>query len=204
MKLHWEAVPRPLQALLLQLMELKVLAPFSLAGGTALALRFGHRQSIDLDLFTDQNFSAEQIAQELVGAIGLGDTAVTTNTISGFVDGIKIDLLAHRYAEIAPRENLEGVRLYALADNAAMKLNAIANRGSKKDFWDLRELLDQFTKNQLLEFFAAKYPSASLWAVEKSLGYFEDAESDPDPIDLRGRDWPEVKTCIQAALKMRE
>ncbi len=99
-------------------------------------------------------------------------------------------------------EAVAGTRLYSLADNAAMKLNAISNRGSKKDFWDLRELLEHFTKEQLLNFFAQKYPTRSLWAVEKSLIYFEDAESDPYPIDLRNRDRAEVKRGILAAARM--
>jgi hypothetical protein len=202
MTLHWEAVPSPLQALLRQLMELEVLNPFALAGRTALALRFGHRQSIDLDLFTTDNFSAEEITDELVARIGFGHAAVTTNSISGSVDGIKIDLLAHRYGAISPVEVIKGVRLHSIADNAAMKLNAMANRGSKKDFWDIRELLAHFTKNQLLGFFAQKYPHASVWGVEKSPVYFEDAEGDPDPVDLRQRSWSEIKQAILSAVQM--
>lgn len=200
MTLHWEAVPPPLQTLLRQLMDLEVLNPFALAGGTALALRFGHRQSIDLDLFTTDNFRADEITDELVAQIGFGHAAVTTNSISGSVDGIKIDLLAHRYGTISPVEVIDGVRLHSIADNAAMKLNAMANRGSKKDFWDIRELLEHFTKNKLLGFFAQKYPHASVWGVEKSLVYFEDAEGDPDPVDLSQRSWPEIKQAIIAAV----
>lgn len=81
-------------------------------------------------------------------------------------------------------------------DIAAIKLNAITNRGCKKDFWDLRELSEHFTRAQLLEFYERKYPQANLWAVEKSLSYFDDAESDPDPICLRAYSWKQIKSHL--------
>ena len=147
-------------------------------------------------------FPSMQLAEKLGREIKLENAEIAANAISGFGVGIKVDLIAHRYDQVAPIETVGGTQLYSLADNAAMKLNAISNRGSKKDFWDLRELLDHFTKEQLLNFFAQKYSTGSLWAVEKSLVYFEDAESDPDPIDLRNRDWAEVKRGILAAARM--
>ena len=79
-----------------------------------------------------------------------------------------------------------------------MKLNAIANRGSKKDFWDCAELLQQYTREELLGFCGEKYQGDSLWNVEKSLCYFDDAEKEPDPRDLRGQTWEQVKGTIIA------
>lgn len=80
-----------------------------------------------------------------------------------------------------------------------MKLNAIANRGCKKDFWDCAELLHKFSRDELLAFCGEKYANDSLWNVEKSLVYFDDAEDDPDPRDLRGQTWEDVKKIIRRA-----
>ena len=77
-----------------------------------------------------------------------------------------------------------------------MKLNAIANRGSRKDFWDYAELLDLFSRDQMLDFFARKYFDENVWYVEKSLSYFEDADQEPDPRCLVGQTWDEVKRKV--------
>ena len=86
-----------------------------------------------------------------------------------------------------------------MEDCAAMKLNAIANRGCKKDFWDCAELLRTFSRDELLGFCAGKYANDSLWNVEKSLVYFDDAEGEPDPRDLRGQTWEDIKQIIRQA-----
>ncbi len=84
----------------------------------------------------------------------------------------------------------------SLEDIAAMKLNAIANRGSKKAFWDYAELLNLFRRDEMLAFFAKKYSDENVWHVEKSLSYFEDAEEEPSPRDLKGRTWGDVKKAV--------
>ena len=89
-----------------------------------------------------------------------------------------------------------------LKDIAAMKINAISNRGAKKDFWDYAALLSCFTGEAMLSFYEAKYPSANAWHAEKSLSFFDDAENEPDPRDLSGRTWPEIKQIISQSLKM--
>lgn len=77
-----------------------------------------------------------------------------------------------------------------------MKLNAIANRGSKKDFFDLAELLGHFTIHQMIGFFTVKYPSTDSFAVIRSLAWFEDAELEPDPIPLAELTWSHVKSVV--------
>ena len=105
--------------------------------------------------------------------------------------------MAHRYPDCAAPERIDGIRLASLPDIAAMKLNAIANRGGKKDFWDYAELLSHFTRDEMLQFYATKYTRDNLWYVEKSLSYLDDAESDPTPLDLRGRTWEQIKHIVQ-------
>lgn len=197
MSLHLEIVSEPLIELLRHLMQVDRLKSFYLVGGTALALRYGHRVSVDLDLFTHESFDSQQLAKLLVDEFDLTESVVEKNTVLGLIHGIKTDFIAHRYALVNGIEEIDGLRLLSVEDIAAMKLNAIANRGSKKDFWDLYELLQHFGREELLQFYEQKYPAGSIWNVEKSLVYFDDAEADPDPVDLKGRSWAEVKTGIQ-------
>lgn len=79
-----------------------------------------------------------------------------------------------------------------------MKLNAVANRGSKKDFYDLVELLKHHTLQEMLGFFSTKYPNTDPFVVVRSLAWFEDAEQEPDPISCVGQTWIEVKEILIA------
>lgn len=202
MSLHLETVSKPLIDLLRQLMQLDVLDSFYLVGGTALALHYGHRVSVDLDLFTHEPFDSVRLSERLIDDFHLAEAVVETNTVLGLINGIKTDFIAHRYPLVGEVVETDGVRLLAAEDIAAMKLNAIANRGSKKDFWDLYELLQYFELEALFQFYAQKYPAGSLWNIEKSLAYFDDAEAEPDPVDLLGRTWAEVKATIQQANRL--
>lgn len=197
MTLHVETVAPGLFALLGRVMANEVFDAFTLGGGTSLALRFGHRESVDIDLFTDQEFDPDALAGHLKDQYGMVEAATATNTVRGIIDGIKVDFLAHRYPLLSEVETVRGIRMLSLEDISAMKLNAIANRGSKKDFWDFAELLSRFSREEMLGFYARKYPQDSLWNVEKSLGYFVDAEVQPDPRDHVGRTWSEVKRIIE-------
>ena len=202
MKLHTETVSAELLALLQKLMKEERLMSFALTGGTALALWFGHRTSIDLDLFTCEAFDAPAVAEWLKTAYGLREAETGKNTVRGVIAGIKTDFIAHRYPLLNPFQESDGIRMFSCEDIAAMKLNAITNRGCKKDFWDYAELLTIYSRDEMLSFFARKYANDSLWNVEKSLTYFDDAENDPDPRDLRGRSWEEIKQMVLASIRI--
>ena len=101
-------------------------------------------------------------------------------------------MLRNAYRVLAPVERIDGVALVSLSDLAAMKLNAIANRGSKKVFFDLAELLDHFPIQEMIGFFTDKYPSTDPFTVIRSLAWFEDAEQKPDPVALNGQSWAKV------------
>lgn len=202
MKLHTETVSSGLLELLQKLMKEKSLQSFALAGGTALAIRFGHRTSIDIDLFTCSAFDAQETAEWLKTCYGMKEAETAENTVRGIIAGIKIDFIAHRYPLLKPFEETDGIRMFSGEDIAAMKLNAITNRGCKKDFWDYAELLKIYSREEMLSFFARKYANDSLWNVEKSLAYFDDADSDPDPRDMRGQNWEEIKRTVLASIRL--
>ena len=196
LKVHYEAAPVPLVELLRKLMQEDLLSPFYLVGGTSLALQLGHRISVDIDLFSEETFGIQPITDMLRDKFSIQSLETARNTVRGEVDGIKLDIMAHRYPMVGDPVVVDGLRMASLKDIVAMKLNAIANRGSKKDFWDYAELLNLFSRDEMLGFFAEKYTDENVWYVEKSLSYFGDADEEPDPRDLKGRTWEEVKTVV--------
>jgi predicted nucleotidyltransferase component of viral defense system len=199
--IYRNTVSDELWGLLIRLSRCAELVGFRLVGGTALALHLGHRISVDLDWFTDTAFDSVQISEILVREFGLEQAVIVENSISGAIEGIKIDVIAHRYPWIDGASSLDGARIASVHDISAMKLNAIANRGSKKDFWDVASLLRHYTLDELLVFFKKRYPHVNPWQVVRSLTYFEDAEEEPDPIVLDAVTWTDIKTTILAGTK---
>lgn len=197
--LRFDAVPEPVRELLARLVPNGALQGFALGGGTSLALRFGHRWSVDLDFFTTGEFSPEDQFEKL--ALDRATvTARSVNSLTIDAGGVKLDLLRHAYPTLEPPEKIDGLTLVSLPDLVAMKLNAIANRGSKKDFFDLAELLKYFTLPRMLGFFAGKYPLTDPFTVIRSLAWFEDAEAEPDPVTLDGTSWTTVKDLARKAV----
>jgi hypothetical protein len=193
--LRFDAIPVPVRELLERLSPALALKPFALAGGTSLALRFGHRLSVDLDFFTSKPFDPESLfaALPLAGATVVGRSE---NTLTLDAQGTKLDFLRHAYPLLEPVESIDGVQMLSEPDVAAMKLNAIANRGSKKDFFDLCELAQAHSLVTMLEWFEQKYRNSDRFIVVRSLAWFEDAELEPDPISLSGQSWRHVKQKI--------
>jgi hypothetical protein len=188
--------------LLKKLIRLPSLATFALAGGTNLALQFGHRLSIDLDLFTNQPFDTQEIFEDLIERLPTTlKVEEARNTLSLSIEGVKVDLLAHRYPLLKPFTTEAGVRFWSTDDVIAMKLNALSNRGAKKDFWDIAELLNHFPLSKMLQLFSNKYPNSDLGYVIRSLTYFEDADIQIDPVSINTITWVEVKQRVLQAVK---
>jgi predicted nucleotidyltransferase component of viral defense system len=199
--LHRETVSPSTLDLLISLCAHPALGEFALTGGTALALRFGHRKSIDLDFFTPAKFSSPDLAATLTESHGFVPKNVNDNGLSGSVDDVKVDFVTYRYALLQPFETLDGVRLFGLHDNIAMKLSAITNRGARKDFFDVHQLIKSFGLHELVRIYQAKYPSHDAAILLRSLLYFDDADSQFDPDSLNGTEWPDVKAAVSAAVR---
>lgn len=188
--------------LLTELMSLPSLQNFGLVGGTNLSLRYGHRLSIDLDLFTNESFENDIILAEIEQKFtNIEVVDESKNMLYLFIEGIKIDIALVPYPNIAPFDFIENIRLTSCPDVIAMKLNALARRGSKKDFWDLAEILDHYTINDIINFFKQKYSSKDELYILRSMIYFEDAERQIDPDPLKKISWKQVKSKIQIAVK---
>lgn len=201
--MHPETIKKKTGIVLAKIERSPTAKNFYLAGGTALAWQLGHRQSIDLDWFSRQKFSNRLIKE---GLAKLGDFRLDSEedgTIHGSLDKVRISFLFYNYKLLFPLVKSGKVNLADERDIAAMKIDAISSRGSKKDFIDLFFLLEKYSLAELLDFFEKKYQSIKYNQLHilKSLTYFEDADSEPMPIMLKKITWQQVKKQINREVK---
>ena len=202
--LHTETVEPGIFSLLKELMGLPVLRPFSLVGGTALSLRYGHRSSIDLDLFFHEKFNQPEIVKALEGDFKQRFVYKHQQTQFGifcFIDDVKVDIVHFPHLPISDVELEDGIRFYSNADIAAMKIQAILGRGKKKDFWDLYELLQHYSLQQIMDWHKQKYPSQMLAiSIPHAITYFVDADESETPVSFKKQTWESVKKGISRAV----
>lgn len=194
--LYRDTVKEELLELLGRIMKQEEFARFNLVGGTALALQIGHRNSVDIDLFGNAEIELDRFIDILSGYGNLQIIKKSPSILITSVNDIKIDLVNYKYDLLKPFTTIENIRLASIEDIAAMKLNAIAGRGSKKDFIDLFFLLSRFSLEELFEFYSSKYTDGSQFMVLKSLTYFADADNEAEPKMYLPFDWKECKEKI--------
>jgi hypothetical protein len=190
--------------LLIDLQQKEYLHGFYLAGGTALALRMGHRKSVDIDLFSNFNFDVSQVMENLSADYPFKLFFSANNTIKGSIHEVQIDILAHRYPLISEPLNDEKIIMLSVEDIIAMKLNAISVSGQRvKDFIDIYYLLDDFSVAEMISFYKRKYSQYNEVNVLKSLTWFEDVDITSWPVLLRTPElnWGTVKNKIKMATK---
>jgi hypothetical protein len=172
-----------------------------LAGGTALALQVGHRPSIDFDWFGSQVGDPEVLFRRLRSA-GL-DFKVLTNTFETVyieVEKVQVSFIGYQYPLLSPFYHYDayGLDIAGLDDIACMKLSAITNRGSRKDFIDLHYLISNFKSlHNYLELFRKKYQQQDIGHVIRSLVFFEDAEQEPEVKTLVTVNWLELRNDFE-------
>ena len=169
-----------------QLQSQPELKEFYLVGGTALALQLGHRNSIDIDLFTENDFEHEYLVKFLGSKFSIQSTFTTKNTLLSVINTIKVDFIRHAYPFVLPPITEEGITYLSKEDIAAMKLNAISNSGKRlKDFIDVYYLLEHFSLQQMIGFYTIKYPNFNPLIALKAINYFEDIDPSIDPPKLK-------------------
>jgi hypothetical protein len=172
-----------------------------LVGGTALALQLGHRKSIDLDLFGRLTAENKEIKDYLSTLGKLSVLKESENIKTYTINGVKIDLVNYSYAWIDAPIIDKDIRLASMRDIAAMKINAIEGRDSRKDFVDIYFLLQHFSLSEVLSFYMKKYPEYSILRALMSLTYFEDANQQISPQMLIPVDWTTIQTVITDTVK---
>ncbi|MBC8314089.1 MAG: nucleotidyl transferase AbiEii/AbiGii toxin family protein [Bacteroidales bacterium] len=198
--LQTEAVEAPTLELIKSLQEKPYLQGFHLVGGTALALYLGHRKSIDIDLFTNVDFDASVLLEQIQQNFSYQLFQTASNTLKGCIGNINVDILAHRYKVIGEQNVIQGVKLLSLPDIIAMKLNAIATSGQRsKDFIDIYYLLNSYNLGQMLDFYKDKYKQQHRAFILKSLIYFDDVDLGDWPVLIENPKlkWADVKSRIE-------
>ncbi len=197
MNLHWETAPGEMATLVRSLSRTLSNTDFYLAGGTALALLEGHRISVDLDLFS-MTFEDPETLLPIVERAhpNAVTTLVAPRTLYLEIAGTSVSFMGYDYPLVAPclQPEPELLPFASLNDIAAMKLAAIASRGSRKDFVDLWLLVSRHRSlSEYLEEFGKKFTSRDIGHVVRALTYFEDAEEEPPLRYLVEIDWETVK-----------
>jgi predicted nucleotidyltransferase component of viral defense system len=171
---------------------------FYLAGGTALALQEGHRISIDLDFMSATFSDPEDLILKIRAAeLDVEVTMTSSRTVYITTGGVQVSFFGYDYPQLEKvLECGEGLLPLAHTDDiAAMKLAAIASRGSRKDFVDLWLLVARHRSLQdYLDLFKRKYRMRDTGHVVRSLSYFDDADEEPELRMLIDLDWERVKS----------
>ncbi|HTX86684.1 MAG TPA: nucleotidyl transferase AbiEii/AbiGii toxin family protein [Candidatus Nanoarchaeia archaeon] len=158
-------------------------ADFYLAGGTGLALQFGHRDSIDFDFFTAKNFATGKLygqIKKIFAKHKILKVQEEKNTLTVFIDNkIKISFFSYPYKLIGKSLNEENFKIASIEDIAIMKLAAIVSRATNKDYIDLYFILKKISLKNVLKKMEKKLPDLDINLVLKSLVYFSDIVYEP-------------------------
>ncbi len=187
-----------------KVVSLSLTEGFYLAGGTALAIRYGHRHSEDFDFFTfpSYRFNVGLLAEKLTN-LPTEIVSIKEGTLLFLIEGVKFSFFSYPYPLLEEPEFLEGLGIYLAKDRdiLCMKAIAIAQRGSKKDFFDFWFLINrnEMSLSIIVEDLKHKYKNYNPGIFLKALTYFEDAEKEANPqIDHL---WEEIKEHITLLIR---
>jgi hypothetical protein len=206
-ELHYNATSQQLLNILKTLMAAKEFNAFRLVGGTALSLLRGHRESVDIDMFSDAPYDSidfRSIYLYLCNTFSYVDTSdykVVGLGSSYYIgiseeDCVKLDLF---YADnfIQDIIQIDGIRLATIEEILAMKIDVISRGGRKKDFWDIHELIDDYSIEEMFAFHKQRYPyNHDTDQIRRNFTNFKNADDDFDPICLKGKYWEIIKLDI--------
>jgi len=181
---------------------------FYLAGGTALALHFGHRTSKDLDFYTKEHFDSLKLIGEFqkVFKKDLKEPKRAEDTLWLKIKNTDLSFFRYPYSLIRPLTSYQSVDLASSEDIIAMKIEAIITRGLKRDFVDIYFAIKRYGVKGILNFFKEKYPEVfNEYNCITALTYFEDAESGEQGRKriyiYSGITWPKIKKFITEEIK---
>ncbi len=203
--LHKQTVEPGTLSLLKELMLIPELSNFNLVGGTAISLKYGHRKSVDLDLFSSVKFDKSELEQNLKTYFGerfFYENAFSNWGIFCYIDNVKVDIVYYPHELIEDIEIEEGIRMLSDKDLIAMKVQAVLGRGKKKDFWDIAELLREYTIQNFIDYHKQKYSKQILGiSIPTALTYFTDADESEEPETIKKQSWNDIKKFINKKVR---
>jgi hypothetical protein len=196
--MHTEALSQAQVHLLEGLTTVGSVGDFYLAGGTAVALLQGHRRSIDFDFFREGSFDAQRLVRSLDRTFGPVERLSSgEQTLYLRVAGVTMSFFQLPYPLLGPTTPTPwNFGIASSPDLAAMKLEAIAGRGSRKDFVDLFWLCRSgMSLSEVFGYFERKYPMDRVERYHRvrALTYFDDAEAEPMLDLLKPLAWSSVR-----------
>ena len=167
---------------------------FVLYGGTAIALRLGHRQSVDFDFFSTAPFDPDTLRTSIPYLQYAEVVQLSANTLTCRIDRNGPVLISFfgdlhmQFVHPAEQLNSPSLRIASLIDLAGMKIAVIQKRSEQKDYLDIHALIKK-SGISLLQALAAGSiiygkqfnPQISL----KALCYFEDGDLHSLPYDVK-------------------
>ena len=165
---------------------------FYFAGGTAVYYYLKHRESIDLDFFTKKNFNFRDFKKIFENFNVL---FLSKDTVHFEIDEIKFSFFYYPYELLKPLLKFDIIKIASLEDILCMKVLAIIQRGSKKDFVDAYFIMNEIKikPQQLIEMFSKKYGKINSLIIHKALTFFEDADKELELKMIKKVSWNEIK-----------
>jgi hypothetical protein len=176
-KIHKEILTQK-QVAIWPLLE-KFSGKFGLVGGTAIALHIGHRESIDFDLFSLEEFSSQQIRQQIVDNYKIEKVFYDEKgEYTVLVNGVRLTFFHYPYAIEFSEKIDRSIRLPSLITLVAMKAHALGRRAKWKDYVDIYFVLKDYCSLTEIEekskvIFGAEF-NAKIFRSQ--LSYFDDID----------------------------
>lgn len=202
--LHRETITPELFDVARALVSAPELSSFRIAGGTAVALHIGHRTSVDIDFFSNEQVSKQTILRFLKDKFPGNEFFVTEHNVLGEINGVRVDLYDDWMIPFKrPPVVGDGLRLASMEDLAAFKLSCITERREKKDYIDLFFLFRELGAQSVLKEFKTYNPLLSEKSILFALSEVKTAEENksPMPAMLMDVSWKEIKDSMIGAAK---
>jgi predicted nucleotidyltransferase component of viral defense system len=190
--------------ILTRLSERSWMSDFYLAGGTGVALHLGHRLSKDMDFFTSSELETDKLIQKIKEVGKLKVLKEDWGTVIGTLDQVMVSFFSYNYPLLEYPLIFKGIKIASLTDIALMKIVAISQRGSKRDFFDLYAICQKsISLEKLLGYLPQMFKNVdySLYHLLRSLCYFEDAEKEKNPELLWQVNWERIKVFFNREVK---
>jgi len=200
--LRWETITPLMRQVLQAVGRSNLRLRFYLAGGTALALQLGHRQSVDLDFFSETDEVRPETHRQVVQVLKAFQPVVVEQAWGNLllvVENLRVGFFGYSYPLVAPPALAEGVPLASLTDIGLMKMDAVATRASRKDFHDLYAITRHISLRALFDLAPTKYPSVRDFEamVVRAMVYFDRADQEEALLLLQPVDWEIVKAFFR-------
>jgi len=203
MSLHYKTVSTELKEIIQTVCKNSFFDKFRLFGGTALALQIGHRISTDADFISEESFDRDDLILEIKKLFKNKVQNIRQNNVGVYMEitGIKVDFVSWNNPFIRKAVVIDDMRLMHKTEIAATKLNAVLNRGEKKDYIDIAVMLNEISLQDMFNLFKEKYGFVDEMQLIKYLCSYSDIDFQSNPKMLIDFDWDKAKEIIKQSVE---